>query len=75
MLYDPASDARLSGQHAERMFTQDSINVVFGGYTSTSRKAMLPVVEKHNRLLFYPQLRIPMGWTPLLKSIPLHTSP
>lgn len=53
--YDPASDAKLFGQHAERMFTQDNVNVIFGGYTSTGRKSILPVVEKHNRLLFYPQ--------------------
>ncbi|KGH04280.1 amino acid ABC substrate-binding protein [Comamonas thiooxydans] len=53
--YDPACDARLFGVLAERLYTEDGVNVIFGGYTSTSRKAILPVVEKHNRLLFYPQ--------------------
>lgn len=54
--YDPLSDAGLFRQFAERLFAQDRVNVVFGGYTSSSRKAILPVVEKHNRVLFYPQL-------------------
>lgn len=53
--YEPESNAERFRALAECLFTQDNVNVIFGGYTSTSRKAMLPIVEKHNRLLFYPQ--------------------
>lgn len=53
--YDPGSDPRLFRSLAERLCVDDDINVIFGGCTSTSRKAILPVVEKHNRLLLYPQ--------------------
>jgi len=53
--YEPESDSHLFRTLAERLFSEDDVNVIFGGYTSTSRKAMLPVVEKRNRLLFYPQ--------------------
>ena len=41
---------------AERLITQDRVNVIFGCYMSSSRKAVLPVVEKWNKLLFYPTL-------------------
>jgi branched-chain amino acid transport system substrate-binding protein len=53
--YDPGSDPAAFRELAERLILKDSVNVIFGGYTSTSRKAMLPVVEKHNRLLVYSQ--------------------
>ena len=41
---------------AERLITQDRVNVIFGCYMSSSRKAVIPIVEKWNRLLFYPTL-------------------
>lgn len=53
--YEPESNADRFRALAQQLFTQDNVNVIFGGYTSTSRKSMLPVVEKQNRLLFYPQ--------------------
>ena len=53
--YDPASDPAAFRELAERLILSDGVNVIFGGYTSTSRKAMLPIVEKHNRLLIYSQ--------------------
>jgi len=52
---DPASEPLRFRELAERLIVEDGVNVIFGGYTSTSRKAMLPVVEKHNRLLIYSQ--------------------
>ena len=39
---------------AEKLLTQDKVATVFGGWTSASRKAMLPVFEKNKGLLFYP---------------------
>jgi branched-chain amino acid transport system substrate-binding protein len=53
--YDPQSDNSRYKVLLERLITEDKINLVFGGYTSSSRKAMLPIIEKHNKLLFYPQ--------------------
>ncbi|SDC78410.1 transporter substrate-binding domain-containing protein [Paraburkholderia lycopersici] len=54
--YDPGSDPAAFRELAERLIVNDGVNTIFGGYTSTSRKAMLPVVEKHNRLLIYAQM-------------------
>ena len=54
--YDPGSDPAACRELAERLIVRDGVNTIFGGYTSTSRKAMLPVVEKHNRLLIYAQM-------------------
>jgi branched-chain amino acid transport system substrate-binding protein len=53
--YDPQSDDARYKVMLERLIIEDQINLVFGGYTSSSRKAMLPIIEKHNKLLFYPQ--------------------
>lgn len=53
--YDPQSDNARYKVMLERLIIEDHINLVFGGYTSSSRKAMLPIIEKHNKLLFYPQ--------------------
>ena len=54
--YDPCSDPATYSVLAERLITQDRVNVIFGCYMSSSRKAVLPVVEKWNKLLFYPTL-------------------
>jgi len=54
--YDPASAPARYAELAERLIVRDRINVIFGCYMSSSRKAVIPVVEKWNRLLFYPTL-------------------
>ncbi|GAA5500900.1 aliphatic amidase expression-regulating protein [Deinococcus xinjiangensis] len=51
---DGASDWPTFATKAEKLLTQDKVAVVFGGWTSASRKAMLPVFEKNKGLLFYP---------------------
>lgn len=51
---DPASDSDAFRNSAEKMLRDDNVAVVFGGWTSASRRAMLPVFEKLNGLLFYP---------------------
>lgn len=53
--YDPQSDNSRYKLALERLILEDGINVIVGGYMSSSRKAMLPVVERHDKLLFYPQ--------------------
>lgn len=54
--YDPQSDPALHSVLAERLVLADKVNVIFGCYMSSTRKTVLPVVEKWNRLLFYPTL-------------------
>lgn len=54
--YDAQSDPAVYAVLAERLITQDRVNVIFGCYMSSSRKAVIPVIERHNKLLFYPTL-------------------
>ena len=51
---DGASDWPTFADKAQKLLTVDKAKVVFGGWTSASRKAMLPVFEGLNGLLFYP---------------------
>lgn len=54
--YDPGSDAAAFGYYAKRLMIEDNVSTIFGCYTSSSRKAVLPVVERLNGLLWYPTL-------------------
>jgi len=54
--YDPQSTPSRYAELAERLIVQDGVNVIFGCYMSSSRKAVIPVIEKWNKLLFYPTL-------------------
>ncbi|HET7734457.1 MAG TPA: urea ABC transporter substrate-binding protein [Nocardioidaceae bacterium] len=51
---DGASDPAIFAEKIGKLLTSDCVAAVFGGWTSASRKAMLPVVEANNGLLFYP---------------------
>lgn len=51
---DGHSDAKVFAHEAERLISQEKVSVIFGCWTSASRKAVKPVVEKHRHLLFYP---------------------
>ncbi|MDR2110408.1 MAG: transporter substrate-binding protein, partial [Spirochaetaceae bacterium] len=51
---DGASDWPTFAEKAEKLIQQDKVAVVFGCWTSASRKAVLPVFEELNHLLFYP---------------------
>jgi urea transport system substrate-binding protein len=51
---DGASEPTVFAEKINKLLTQDNVEAVFGGWTSASRKAMLPVVEGANGLLFYP---------------------
>lgn len=55
-LYDPGSEAAQFGRYAKRLMINDNVTMIFGCYTSSSRKAVLPVVERLNGLLWYPTL-------------------
>jgi branched-chain amino acid transport system substrate-binding protein len=56
IVYDPGSDSSACGYLAKRLMIEDDISTIFGCYTSSSRKAVLPVVERLNGLLWYPTL-------------------
>jgi urea transport system substrate-binding protein len=54
VVVDPASDWPLFAEKARQLLEQDKVAVVFGCWTSVSRKSVLPVFEQLNGLLFYP---------------------
>lgn len=54
MVVDPASNWPLFAEKARQLLTQEKCAVVFGCWTSVSRKSVLPVFEELNGLLFYP---------------------
>ncbi len=56
VIYDPASETAAFGRYAKKLMVEDGITTIFGCYTSSSRKAVLPVVERLNGLLWYPTL-------------------
>lgn len=51
---DGASETATFQEKAEKLLTSDQVATVFGCWTSASRKAVLPVFEKNNGLLWYP---------------------
>ena len=54
VVVDPASNWPLFAEKARQLIAQDKVAVVFGCWTSVSRKSVLPVFEELNGLLFYP---------------------
>ena len=54
VIEDGASDWPTFAEKARKLLQQDEVVTIFGGWTSASRKAMLPVVEQNNGLLWYP---------------------
>jgi len=54
VVVDPASNWPLFAERARQLLTQDRVAAVFGCWTSVSRKAVLPVFEELNGLLYYP---------------------
>ena len=54
IVVDPASNWPLFAEKAKQLISQDKVAVVFGCWTSVSRKSVLPVFEQTNSLLFYP---------------------
>ncbi len=54
VVVDPASDWPLFAEKARELLVDEECSVVFGCWTSVSRKSCLPVFEELNGLLFYP---------------------
>jgi branched-chain amino acid transport system substrate-binding protein len=54
VLRNPDSTPRLYARHLESLIRDEGIQFFFGCYTSSTRKAALPVLERYDALLFYP---------------------
>jgi urea transport system substrate-binding protein len=54
VVVDPASNWPLFAEKARELISQDKVAVVFGCWTSVSRKSVLPVFKELNSILFYP---------------------
>ncbi len=54
VVVDPASNWPLFAEKARELISKDKVDVVFGCWTSVSRKSVLPVFEELNSILFYP---------------------
>ncbi|MCD0420889.1 urea ABC transporter substrate-binding protein [Rubrivivax sp. JA1024] len=54
VVVDPASNWPLFAEKTRQLIGKDKVSVIFGCWTSVSRKSVLPVVEELNGLLFYP---------------------
>ena len=54
VVVDPASDWPLFAEKARELITKNKVDVIFGCWTSVSRKSVLPVFEELNSVLFYP---------------------
>ncbi|WP_439124676.1 urea ABC transporter substrate-binding protein [Marivita sp.] len=54
VVVDPASDWPLFAEKARELLTVQEVDIIFGSWTSVSRKSALPVLEELNGLMFYP---------------------
>ncbi len=54
IIQDGASNPRIFAEKAEHLIKVDQVHTIFGCWTSASRKAVLPVVEREHHLLWYP---------------------
>lgn len=54
VVVDGRSDDGVFAAEAERLIVSDKVSALFACWTSTCRKAVKPVVEKHRHLMFYP---------------------
>lgn len=54
VVVDPASDWPLFAEKTRELLTVQNVDVIFGAWTSVSRKSALPVLEELNGLMFYP---------------------
>ncbi len=54
VVVDPASNWPLFAEKARELISKEKVAVIFGCWTSVSRKSVLPVIEELNGLLFYP---------------------
>ncbi|MBI2493929.1 MAG: transporter substrate-binding protein [Candidatus Rokubacteria bacterium] len=68
VVVDPASNWDLFAEKAKQLLLQEKVAVVFGCWTSVSRKSVLPVFENNNGLLFYPVQYFPRTANKILRA-------
>lgn len=51
---DGQSDESVFASEAEKLLRDEKVEVIFGAWTSASRKTLIPILEKYQKLLFYP---------------------
>jgi len=54
VVVDPASNWPLFAEKTRELIAKEKVDVIYGCWTSVSRKSVLPVIEELNGLLFYP---------------------
>ena len=54
VVVDPASNWPLFAEKARELIEKEKVDVIFGSWTSVSRKSVLPVIEELNGMMFYP---------------------
>lgn len=54
IVYDPASDPTRFRKYGRRLLEEDGVSIIFGCYMSSTRRAILPIIERSNALLCYP---------------------
>ena len=54
VVVDPASNWPLFAEKTRELLSKEDVDVIFGCWTSVSRKSVLPVIEELNGLMFYP---------------------
>ena len=54
VVVDPASNWPLFAEKTRELLEKEEVDVIFGCWTSVSRKSVLPVIEELNGLMFYP---------------------
>ncbi len=54
VVVDPASNWPLFAEKTRELLEKEKVDVIFGCWTSVSRKSVLPVIEELNGLMFYP---------------------
>lgn len=56
IILDPAGDDLLYAKMATELLLKHRVNIIFGCCLSSSRKAVLPIIERFNGILFYPSV-------------------
>jgi urea transport system substrate-binding protein len=54
LVRDGSSTPEIFAREAERLISEDHVSVIFGCWTSSARKTVVPIVERYNNLLVYP---------------------
>ncbi|MCL6415491.1 urea ABC transporter substrate-binding protein [Aestuariirhabdus sp. Z084] len=54
VVVDPASNWPLFAEKARELIEKEKVDVIFGAWTSVSRKSVLPVIEELDSIMFYP---------------------